>query len=187
MTDTITLTGIVATIPRVLKTSDDLAITSFRLASTQRRFDRNRNRWVDGETNWYTITTFRQLATNAASSVVRGDRVIVAGRVRIREWEAGERKGTTVEVEADAVGHDLTWGTTAFTRVIMTAAASGQHDDADDQEPRLPGSSDASSAGDAWATPGVLTDAAAGAMTADDAERESAAVDYGREDAVTPF
>jgi single-stranded DNA-binding protein len=49
MTDTITLTGIVATIPRVLKTSDDLAITSFRLASTQRRFDRNRNRWVDGE------------------------------------------------------------------------------------------------------------------------------------------
>jgi single-strand DNA-binding protein len=187
MTDTITLTGIVATIPRVLKTGEELAITSFRLASTQRRFDRNRNRWVDGETNWYTVTAFRQLATNAASSVVRGDRVIVSGRVRIREWEAGERKGTTVEIEADAIGHDLTWGTTAFTRVIMTSAAAGQHDDAAQEPP-----SEAATDAGGWATPGVATgagstDAAAAARADGDAERPIAAADYLEEGAVTPF
>ncbi|MDQ1553276.1 MAG: single-strand DNA-binding protein, partial [Microbacteriaceae bacterium] len=69
MTDTITITGLVATVPRHLVTTEGLSITSFRLASTQRRFDRSHERWVDGDTNWYTITTFRQLAINAAGSI----------------------------------------------------------------------------------------------------------------------
>jgi single-strand DNA-binding protein len=43
MTDNITLTGLVATTPRHLTTSEGLAITSFRLASSQRRFDRASN------------------------------------------------------------------------------------------------------------------------------------------------
>ena len=116
MTDTITLTGLVATTPRHLVTSEGLPITSFRLASTTRRFDRGENQWIDGDTNWYTITAFRQLAANTVQSVSKGQRVIVSGSLRIREWESGERNGTTVEVDADAIGHDLTWGTTAFSR-----------------------------------------------------------------------
>ena len=62
MTDTITLTGFVATVPNHLVTGEGLPITSFRLASTHRRFDRSRNLWVDNGTNWYTVTSFRQLA-----------------------------------------------------------------------------------------------------------------------------
>jgi single-strand DNA-binding protein len=178
MTDTITLTGIVATIPRVVTTGDELAITSFRLASAQRRFDRNRNRWVDGETNWYTVTAFRQLATNAAGSVVRGDRVVVTGRLRIREWEAGERKGTTVEVEADAIGHDLTWGTTSFTRVITSSAAPVQHD-----EPTDEAATAAPSTG-GWATPGVRADGTPDAPVDAGIDRSA---DYEEEGAVTPF
>lgn len=120
MTDTITLTGLVATTPRHLVTTEGLSITSFRLASTQRRFDRSRERWVDGETNWYTITCFRQLAINVSGSVLKGDRVVVTGRLRIRDWTSGEKAGTNIEVDADAVGHDLTWGTTAFSRSISS-------------------------------------------------------------------
>jgi single-strand DNA-binding protein len=116
MSDTITLTGIVASTPRSLTTGEGLAITSFRLASTQRRFDRAQEKWVDGDTNWYTISTFRQLAANAAVSVKKGERVVVTGRLRIRDWESGERSGTNIDIEADAVGHDLTWGTAAFSR-----------------------------------------------------------------------
>jgi single-strand DNA-binding protein len=124
MTDSITLTGLVATTPRHIVTSEGLAISSFRLASTQRRFDRSSERWIDGETNWYTITAFRQLAINAAASISKGQRVVVAGRLRIREWETGERTGTTIEIEADALGHDLAWGTSAFTRSISSSVAS---------------------------------------------------------------
>lgn len=116
MTDTITLTGLVATAPKHIVTSEGLQITSFRLASTQRRFDRAEGKWVDAETNWYTITAFRHLAANVIGSVLKGQRIIVVGALRIRDWDAGERSGTTVEVDADAIGHDLGYGTAAFTR-----------------------------------------------------------------------
>jgi single-strand DNA-binding protein len=121
MTDTITLTGLVATNPRHIVTTEGLAITSFRLASNQRRFDRTQNSWIDGDTNWYTVTAFRQLGAHVATSVDKGQRVIVTGRVRIRDWESGAKSGTTIEIDADAIGHDLTWGRATFTRSIITA------------------------------------------------------------------
>ena len=123
MSDVLTLTGLVATTPRHMVTSEGLPITSFRLASTQRRFDRSQERWIDGETNWYTVTGFRQLAINSASSIEKGQRVIVSGRLKIRDWENGERTGTTIEIEADAIGHDLSWGSTVYTRSVSTATA----------------------------------------------------------------
>jgi single-strand DNA-binding protein len=123
MTDTITLTGLVATIPRHVVTSEGLPITSFRLASTQRRYDRGQQKWIDGETNWYTITSFRQLATNAILSVQKGQRVVVTGRLRLRDWQKEEKNGTNVEIDADALGHDLSWGSAVFTRSVATAVA----------------------------------------------------------------
>ena len=126
MTDTIALTGIVATTPRHLVTSSGLAITSFRLACRQRRFDRVKNAWVDADTNWYTVSSFRQLAHNVVQSVHKGEPVVVTGRLRIRDWENEDRAGTSVEVEADAVGHNLSWGTTALVR--SSAPAAGQRE-----------------------------------------------------------
>jgi single-strand DNA-binding protein len=122
MSDHLTITGLVATPPRHIVTSEGLPITSFRLASTQRRFDRSQEKWIDGETNWYTITAFRQLAIHAAGSIEKGQRVVLSGRLRIRDWENGERTGTTVDIEVDALGHDLAWGTSAFTRSISTSS-----------------------------------------------------------------
>lgn len=122
MPDIITVTGLVATVPRHLVTTEGLPITSFRLASTQRRFDRSQERWIDGETNWYTITGFRQLAINVAASVKKGDRVVITGKLKIREWENGDRTGTTIEIDAEALGHDLMWGSSSFTRSVATNA-----------------------------------------------------------------
>jgi single-strand DNA-binding protein len=116
VSDIITLTGIVGTEPRAVTTAEGLAITSFRLASTQRRFDKAQEKWIDGETNWYSIATFRQLATNAAVSVKKGERILVTGRLRIREWENAGKTGTNIEIEAESLGHDLLWGTAAFSR-----------------------------------------------------------------------
>jgi single-strand DNA-binding protein len=128
VTDTITLTGIVATTPRSLVTSTGLPITSFRLACRQRRFDRLSNSWVDADTNWYTVSSFRQLALNVEHSVQKGEPVVVTGRLRIRDWENQDRSGTSVEVEADAVGHNLAWGTTSLVRASTATAAPEQKD-----------------------------------------------------------
>jgi len=123
MPDIITITGLVATNPRHIMTSEGLSITSFRLASTQRRFDRGQQRWVDGDTNWYTITSFRQLALNCSVSVEKGQRVLVTGKLRVREWDNGERIGTNVDIEAESIGHDLLWGTAKFVRSIVSSSA----------------------------------------------------------------
>lgn len=133
MPDTITLTGLVATVPRHILTSEGLSITSFRLASTQRRFDRSQERWIDAETNWYTITTFRQLALNCSTSIEKGQRVLVTGRLRIREWDNGERAGTTIDVEAESVGHDLLWGTASFSRSIVSSSTPTVADESADE------------------------------------------------------
>lgn len=129
MTDMITLTGLVATIPRHSITSGGLPLTSFRLASTQRRFDRARNQWVDADTNWYTVTAFRQLAVNMSTSIQKGQRVLVTGRLRVKEWASVDKTGTNIEVDIEAIGHDLTWGTASFVRTVFgsspaTAASS---------------------------------------------------------------
>ena len=135
MTELVTISGLVATTPRHLITQDGLPITSFRLASSQRRFDREQNKWIDGETNWFTITGFRQLAINLSTSVQKSERIIVTGRLKIRDWDNGERAGTSVEVEAEHVGHDLFWGTSVFTRTVLVADS---QPDADEEfEPEL--------------------------------------------------
>ncbi|TQK19735.1 single-strand DNA-binding protein [Microbacterium sp. SLBN-154] len=141
MTDTITLTGNIATIPEHKKILDGVAVTSFRVATSNRRLDRATGQWVDGETSYYTVQLFRQLAEHAVLSLSRGDRVIVTGRLKVREWDNGTRRGTTVELEADAIGHDLKFGTSRFTRSTASRPAG-----------------DAAPA-DGWAAPGVSADA----------------------------
>lgn len=117
MNDSITIRGIVATDPRHLVTGTGLAITSLRLASPSRRWDRSTASWTNGDTNWFTVTAFRSLASNLHKSLHKGDRVIVTGRLRIRNWEREDRSGMTVEIDADAVGHDLAWGCGTWMRV----------------------------------------------------------------------
>lgn len=125
MTDQLTVTGVVATEPRVVTTSSGTVITSFRLASSQRTFDRKTNEWKDLGSNWYTVSCFRALAEHVAACVKKGERVIVSGKLRIKSWTSDGREGTSVDIEADAVGHDLFWGTSQFTRSLSSAHAKG--------------------------------------------------------------
>jgi len=117
MNDTITIMGNLAADPERRMIGDGMTVTSFRVASTQRRFDRKEGKWVDRETNWYDVSVFRDLGDHAYESLRKGERVIVNGRLKIRPWQTEKSKGTSVEIEADAVGHDLLWGTTKYTRI----------------------------------------------------------------------
>jgi single stranded DNA-binding protein len=83
---------------------------TFRLASTVRRRDPATGLFVDAGTNFVTVLAFRQLARNVAESVRKGQPVVVSGRLRVNQWSSGERTGTSVEIDAATVGHDLTRG-----------------------------------------------------------------------------
>ncbi|WP_247826305.1 single-stranded DNA-binding protein [Arthrobacter antioxidans] len=127
MTDIITVRGYVATDVRLTSAQSGLAVAGFRMCSTDRRFDRETNAWVDGHTNWYSVSMFRQLATNAGASLKKGDRVIVTGRLRVRPWiNADGRTGTSVDIDADTAGHDLMWGTANFKRTTADRSEAQQ-------------------------------------------------------------
>lgn len=129
MTDHISITGVIATQPRSIVTSEGLAICSFRVASPQRHFSRSDNQWVDGETNWFTVSAFRQLAEHAVSSLHKGERVVVRGRLKLRQWEKDDKSGLSAEIEADALGHDLRWGQSSFIRSDEMETTSRINDD----------------------------------------------------------
>jgi single-strand DNA-binding protein len=123
MTEIITVTGNIATEPEQRTIGEGVRVTSFRLASPHRRYDRGTGKWVDQYTNFFTVSAFRGLGEHAYASLHQGDRVIVTGRLRLRDWDNGTRSGTNADIDADAIGHDLLWGTTSYQRAGLTSGA----------------------------------------------------------------
>jgi single-strand DNA-binding protein len=84
------------------------AVANFRLAVTARIKDGEG--WRDGDTSFFRITAWRQLAEHLADSLAKGDRAVVIGRLKSRSWETPEGdKRSVVEVEADEVAPSLRW------------------------------------------------------------------------------
>jgi single-strand DNA-binding protein len=107
--------------PKLRRTKNGHFVASFRVASTPRRYDREQGRWVDGQSLFVTVTAWRALGENVARSLRKGQPVVVHGRYLQREWEENETLRTAYELEALAVGHDLTRGISAFEKVTRPA------------------------------------------------------------------
>ena len=113
----VTVSGNVVGDPVVRATKANVPFVTFRVASNVRRMDFKTGEYTDAGTNFVNVTAFRALGVNLASSLVKGQPVLVYGRMRINQWVNGEKSGTTVEIDAYRVGHDLTWGQAKFTKV----------------------------------------------------------------------
>ncbi|MEO7130542.1 MAG: single-stranded DNA-binding protein [Dermatophilaceae bacterium] len=95
--------------------------TTFRIATTPYKRTAD-GKFVDGETSFFNVIAFGPLAANVASALRKGQPVIVEGTLTIRQWSADGRSGTTAEIDARHIGHDLSWGRAAFERVSRAAA-----------------------------------------------------------------
>ncbi|MFH8347019.1 single-stranded DNA-binding protein [Streptomyces sp. NPDC018045] len=124
----VTLVGNAATAVEHRQTTTGASAVRFRLATSARRWDKERGCWVDGDTSFYTVRAWRALADHVAASVSRGEPLVVHGRMRVWDRELPEEKGgqrrVSVEVDAVAVGHDLSRGTSAFRRTNRTSTGS---------------------------------------------------------------
>lgn len=123
---TITVVGNALTTPewRRFERTNAL-VANFRVASTSRRFDRQKNCWVDGDNLRVRVNCWRRLAEGVVASIRVGDPVVVTGRMYTRDWttESGERR-SAYELEAVSVGHDLSRGIAAFKRGRLNIAPS---------------------------------------------------------------
>jgi single-strand DNA-binding protein len=110
--NSVTLVGNLTDDPELRFTAQGAAVANFRIAVSKRIKDPQTNEWKDGDTSFFRINVWRQLAENVAESLTRGTRVVVTGTLKMRQWETQEgEKRSVVEVEATEVGPSLKWAT----------------------------------------------------------------------------
>ena len=85
-------------------TTSGLSRVSFRVASTQRRRDRESGQWVDGHKFFVNVTFWREFAENVAASLKKGDPVVVNGKIFSRQYVKDESNHVAYEVEPDRSG-----------------------------------------------------------------------------------
>ena len=114
----ITISGNTVAAADVRFTPAGKAVASFTVAVNERRFDKQANEWVDGDTTFYPCSAWGQMGENCAETLVdKGMRVLVVGRLKSRKFT--NREGVDVtrfEVEVDEVGPSLRYATAVVTR-----------------------------------------------------------------------
>lgn len=134
MSDLIAVTGNLTSSPTRHDIAGNVSMVTFGVASTERRWENGT--WIDGHTNFYNVSVFRSLAEHAFASLEKGQRVIVAGKLRVRRWEANGRNGTSVDLEATSLGPDLMFGVASFVKdAKATTAEDGRPRAAQDWAP----------------------------------------------------
>ncbi|GAA0936938.1 single-stranded DNA-binding protein [Pseudonocardia zijingensis] len=117
----VTVPGRIATQPERLNSTKGTG-AKFRVATTERWFDRTADAWNDAQPVYLTVTCWRQLAESVLVSLRVGDPVVVHGKLVNASFERDGRVEPRLEVSAAAIGPDLRWCTAAVTRTRAAAA-----------------------------------------------------------------
>ena len=121
--NSITLVGNLTRDPELRFTTGGRGVASFGIA-VSRRYQVN-GEWQE-QTSYFNIVAWGQLGENAASSLTKGMRVVVSGRLEQREYQNREgEKRTAIEINADEVGPSLRWATASIERNPRTDGNGG--------------------------------------------------------------
>lgn len=101
--------------PELRHTANGLPVTNFTVAGTERKYENGQ--FVDGNTLFMRCTVWRDLAEHVASSLSKGQRVMVTGRLKQEEYTDKEgNKRVSVSLDVDELGVSLRFGTATFQR-----------------------------------------------------------------------
>lgn len=109
--NSVTVVGNVTRDPELRFTSAGLAVCNFSVASNRRWMNKSTNDWEE-KVSFFDVTVWADHGQNVAESVLKGDRVVVTGRMEQRSWETetGDKR-SKVEIVADVVAVSLEWAT----------------------------------------------------------------------------
>jgi len=103
MSNQITVNGKVGQEPELRYSQGGMAILTFSVADTYGKDDKKK-------TTWHNVTAFGKLAENIASTINKGDSVIVMGRMEQEEFTKKDgTKGKSTKVVAEEVGVSMRW------------------------------------------------------------------------------
>jgi single-strand DNA-binding protein len=131
----ITVIGNVVDSPRRVRLQNG-SVTNFRLASTERRFDRESQSWMDGGTFWADVECWGDLGGHVSQTLSKGDPVVVVGTLTTRQWETENGRGSVSQIRAEAVGPNLARGIAEFHRAVRPATPATGPTPADVEGPR---------------------------------------------------
>jgi single-strand DNA-binding protein len=112
-----TVTGNLTADPELKFTANGTPVAVFTIASNE-RFKDQAGQWQDGPTSFVRCNAWRELAEHLAESAGKGDRLIVTGTFRQRDYEttAGEKR-TVWELAVTEAGAALRYATAKISRV----------------------------------------------------------------------
>jgi single-strand DNA-binding protein len=111
--------------PELRFTTSGAAVCSFGIAWTPRRRNAN-GEWEDGDTSFFNCSAWRDLAENIAASISKGNRVVVTGSVRARDWEDRDgNKRTSIEIDVDECCPSLRWAQAKIERTERSGGSGG--------------------------------------------------------------
>jgi single-strand DNA-binding protein len=124
MADTnITVVGNLTREPELRFTNGGKGVASFGLA-VSRRYQVN-GEWQE-KTSFFNVSAWDNLGENVAATLTKGMRVIVSGRLEVREYEAREGgKRTSVDIIADEIGPSLRWARATVERTERSDGGQG--------------------------------------------------------------
>jgi single-strand DNA-binding protein len=103
--------------PELRFTTGGQAAATFGIAVNRTWTDRQSQEHRES-TSFFDVVAWGTLAENAATSLAKGTRVVVTGRLDHRSWETAEGdKRSKVEVTADDVAPSLRWATAKVAKV----------------------------------------------------------------------
>lgn len=114
----ITVVGNLTADPELRFTQSGIAVASFTIASTPRRFNRQTNEWEDQEALFMRCSIWRDAAENVAESLEKGTRVIAQGNLVQRSFT--DRDGNnriSIELNVDEIGPSLKYATAVPNKV----------------------------------------------------------------------
>jgi len=114
--NTVSVVGNLTREPELRFTPSGQATATFGIAVNRTWTDRQSQERRES-TSFFDVVCWGTLAENAATSLTRGTRVVVTGRLDQRSWETQEGdKRSKVEITADEIAPSLRWATVHVTR-----------------------------------------------------------------------
>ena len=124
-TNSITISGNITREPEIRYTPSGVSKLTFGVAVNRSWRNQQSQEWEE-QTSFFTVVAWRQLAENAGSSLQKGSRVTVTGRLEQRSWETdqGEKRSVT-EIVADDIAASLRFATVEIHKVERTGPGGG--------------------------------------------------------------
>lgn len=138
----ITFVGNVGREPEMRYTASGKAVTQFSVAVSSSKPDGNGG-WIDLGTDWFRVTSWGDYGERLAETIKKGQKVLVDGRFKTREWEGKDdgAKHTSLDVTADTVlliGARVADGDGQFGTTGPQPGAAGPNASANDDLDDLP-------------------------------------------------